>query len=369
MNFKFDQDQEMMRDSAKRLLADLSPLSAVHKILDSEASYDEKLWKQMAEAGWQGTAIPEEFGGAGLGYLELAVLAEEMGKSLACVPFGSSIYLAAELILAGGTDQQKKEYLPKLASGELIATYAYAEKGRIDTGDLQVKVEGGKLTGVKVPVADGLCADIAIVSARDAEGASLYIVDLKGPGVTRESVKTMDRTRKQARLSFNGAPAKALGKLGQATRLQLQTFDRAAALFSFEQVGGAQAALDMAKAYSMERYAFGRPIGSFQAIKHRMADMFVKVELARSNAYYAAWALASAPDKLPLAAAYARVMAIDAYAFAAQENVQIHGGIGFTWQADPHMFTKRCKHLEGLIGGGIAWRDRLMYCLEQEAAA
>jgi alkylation response protein AidB-like acyl-CoA dehydrogenase len=369
MNFKFDQDQEMMRDSAKRLLTDLSPLSAVHKILDSDTlTYDEKLWQQMAESGWQGTAIPEEFGGAGLGYLELAVLAEEMGRALACVPFASSIYLAAEALLAAGSDQQKRTHLPKIASGETIATYAYAEKGRIDAEGAQVKASGGKLSGVKSPVADGLSAHLAIVSARDEQGAvSLYLVDLNGPGVQREPINSMDRTRKQARLRFDDAPAELLGQAGSGARIQEQVFDRAAALFAFEQVGGAQAALDMGTAYAKERYAFGRPIGSFQAIKHRLADMFVKIELARSNAYYAAWALSSAQDKLPLAAAYARVLAVDAYAFAAQENVQVHGGIGFTWEANPHLYMKRCKHLEGLLGGNLVWRGKLMRHIEQAA--
>jgi alkylation response protein AidB-like acyl-CoA dehydrogenase len=367
MNFKFSQDQEMMRDSAKRLLADLSSYAAVHKILDSEATHDANLWKQMAEAGWLSTAIPEEYGGAGMGYLELAVLAEEMGKTLACTPFSSSIYMAAELIKAAGSESQKATYLAKLAAGDAIATVAYAEKGRIDAAGVQVKAQGRKLTGVKSPVVDGLSADLAIVSARDEEGVSLYLVNLADSKVTRESVATMDRTRKQARLTFNGVDAEPLGKAGQGAALLDAMSYKAAALFSFEQVGGAQAAMEMAVQYAKERYAFGRPIGSFQAIKHRIADMFVKVETARSSAYYAAWALESAPEKLQQAASGARVMGIDAYAFAAQENVQVHGGIGFTWEANPHLHMKRAKHLESLLGGAIVWRERLMRSLEQAA--
>ena len=367
MNFKFSQDQEMMRDSAKRLLADLSTYAAVHKILDSDATHDANLWKQMAEAGWLSTAIPEEYGGAGMGYLELAVLAEEMGKSLACTPFASSIYFAAELIKAAGSESQKANHLPKLAMGESIATVAYAEKGRIDAGGVQVKAQGGNLTGTKTPVADGLCADLAIVSARDDQGVSLYLVDLTAGGVSRESVATMDRTRKQARLTFNGAQAELLGQAGQGGALLEEVFYKAAALLAFEQVGGAQNALEMATQYAKERYAFGRPIGSFQAIKHRIADMFVKVEMARSSAYYAAWALESAPEKLQQAASAARVMGIDAYGFAAQENVQIHGGIGFTWEANPHLHMKRAKHLESLLGGSIVWRERLMRSMEAAA--
>lgn len=367
MNFKFDEDQEMMRDSAKRLLADLSPLSSVHKILDSDLNYDENLWKNVAEAGWLGTAIPEEFGGAGLGYLELAVLSEEMGRSLACIPFASSIYLAAEMLLDSGSEQQKKAWLPKLASGEAIATYAYAEKGRIDTGGVRVKAQGNKLTGTKSPVTDGLCADIALVSCQDDKGVSLYLVDLNGPGVKREPIKTMDNTRKQARLVFDGAEGERVGNGGDGGAIQGRVFDKAAGLFTFEQVGGSQACLDMATAYAKERYAFGRAIGSFQAIKHRLADMFVKTEMARSNAYYAAWALASSPKDVPLASAHARVLGLDAFAFAAEENVQIHGGIGFTWEADPHLYMKRCKHLESQLGGKIVWRERLMRHIEAAA--
>ncbi|MDY6941731.1 MAG: acyl-CoA dehydrogenase family protein [Pseudomonadota bacterium] len=368
MNFAFSQDQEMIRDSAKRLLSDLSPLSAVHKILDSDATYDEKLWSQMAEAGWPSMAIPEEFGGAGMGYLELAVLAEEMGKALACSPFDSSIFMAAEVIKAAGSEEQKKKYLSRIASGESIATVALSEKGRLDQGGIQLKADGNKLTGVKVPVADGLSADLGIVAARSAEGVSLYAVDLRSAQVSRELVQSMDRARKQARLTFNGAEGELLGVAGKGWEYLDDMLYKAAALIAFEQVGGAQSALEMATNYAKERYAFGRPIGSFQAIKHRIADMFVKVEMARSSAYYAAWALEHSPENVRQAASSARVMGIDAYRFAAEENVQIHGGIGFTWEADPHLHMKRAKHLESVLGGSMMWRERLMQCLEQAAA-
>lgn len=359
MNFAFDQDQLMMRDAARKLLDDLSPMSAVHKIMDSEESYDAKLWQAMAENGWLGTAIPESYGGSDLGYLELAVLAEEIGRHCASVPFSSSIYLAAELIKAAGTEEQKHKYLPKLAAGEQIATVALAEQGRTDLDGVTAKVEDGRLHGEKSPVVDGLCADLLILPARERGELSLYLVDL-GQGVERNALHSMDRTRKQARLRFDGAAAERLGGSGEAGRHLDAAYDRGAALLAFEQVGLAQAALDMGVAYAKERYAFGRPIGSFQAIKHRLADMFVKLESARSNAYYAAWALAKSPDELPAAAAYARLAANEAAAFATEENVQIHGGIGFTWEADPHMLVKRAKHLESWLGSGLVWGERLL---------
>ena len=339
MNFLFDEDQDLLRDAAKKLLGDKATLESAHKHMDEGTDYDKELWQLMADNGWQGIALPEEYGGSGMTYLDLAVVAEELGYHYAHTPFSASIFGAAEAILTAGSDKQKSDLLPRLASGELIATLALYEKsGRFDAAGITAELNGGKLSGSKLPVSDGLCADIAIVAANTPKGPSLCIVDLGQGSVQREELKTMELTRKQATITFNGADAELLGEEGKGAELLDDIINRTAILVAFEQLGGAQRALDMAKDYSLERFAFGRQIGSYQAIKHRLADMFVKVEMARSNCFFGAWALTSSEDDIPEAAALARTSVIDAYAFSAQENVQIHGGIGFTWEANPTYF-------------------------------
>jgi acyl-CoA dehydrogenase len=375
MNFDFSDDQKILREQARRFLEAKSPPKAVRAILESDQAYDRDLWRAVAEMGWLGTAIPEEFGGLGLGYLELCVLAEELGRSLAPVPFASSVYLAAEALLLAGSEEQKDHYLPRIASGEAIGTLALSEGPKPATPrTLEATCRGGRLSGVKLPVPDGMAADFAIVAARTVDepgphAISLFVVDLTGPGVDRENVQTIDPTRKQARIAFTDAPAAALGDAGEGWSLVERILDRAAILFAFEQVGGAQACLDMAKDYALGRYAFGRPIASFQAIKHKLADVYVKLELARSNAYYGAWALSTDAAELPVAAAGARVAAIDAYEFAARENVQTHGGMGYTWEFDCHLYYRRSRLLALNIGTKRAWSDRLIDHLERRNVA
>jgi alkylation response protein AidB-like acyl-CoA dehydrogenase len=336
-------------------------------VLESGESYDKKLWQEMASMGWIGAAIPEEYGGAGLGHLGLCVLAEELGAALAPVPFSSTAYLASEAILLAGTSAQKERYLPQLAKGALIGTLAHAEGPNApDPKRFSANVAGGKITGTKQPVPDGALADVAVVMAKSGDRQlSLFIVDLRGAGVAREAVETIDPSRGHARLVFSGAAAEPLGAPGEGLSLIDRLFDRAAVLFAFEQLGGAQAALDMAKAYALERYAFGRPIGSFQAIKHKLADIYVATELARSNAYYGAWALANTAPDLPVAAAAARVSAAQAFDLAAKENIQTHGGMGYTWAFDCHLYYRRAKLLSLAIGSTRLWKDRLISELEQ----
>lgn len=370
MNFLFDQDQDLLRDAAKKLLGDKATLESAHKHMDQDTDYDKELWKLMAENGWQGIAIPEEYGGSGMTYLDLAVVAEELGYHYAHTPFSASIFGAAEAVLTAGSDKQKNEIIPKLVSGELIGTLAfYEQSGRYDAAGITAEVKGGKLTGTKVPVSDGLCADIAIVAANSAKGLSLYVVDLTQSGVNRTELKTFELTRKQATVSFEGVDAELLGEEGQGEQLLEAVLNRTAILTAFEQLGGAQRSLDMGRDYSLERFAFGRQIGSYQAIKHRLADMYVKVEMARSNCFFGAWALTSSEEDIPEAAALSRVSAIDAFSFAAQENVQIHGGIGFTWEADPHLFLKRMKLQEALLGSGGVWKEKLYQALAAKNAA
>jgi acyl-CoA dehydrogenase len=366
MNFDFSDELKLLRDQARKFLRERNALGTARRVIEGGAPYDQALWREMAEMGWVGAAIPEEYGGAGLGHLGLCVLAEELGHALAAVPFSSSAYLASETILLAGSPAQKERYLPKLASGAVIGTFAGAEGPRgLDAGKLGASVAGGKITGVKLPVPDAMIADLAIVAAKGADrGLSLFIVDLAGPGVSREPVETVDPSRAHGRLVFTGAAAEPLGAPGEGPGLIRRVLDRAAVLVAFEQLGGAQAALDMAKAYALERYAFGRPIGSFQAIKHKLVDVYVATELARSNAYYGAWALSKDAPELPLAAAAARVSASDAFYLAAKENIQTHGGMGYTWAFDCHLYYRRAKLLSLALGSTREWKDRLIALIE-----
>jgi acyl-CoA dehydrogenase len=365
MNFDFSDESKMLREQARRFLRERCPSAAVRRILEGVEPYDTALWKEIAALGWTGAAIPEQYGGAGLGHLGLCVLAEELGSALAPVPFSSSIYLAAEAIIAGGSEAQKSAWLPKLASGEAVGTLALAEgPGRADPRRLRTTFRNGTLSGEKLPVPDGDVANIAVVAAQGERGLVLALVDLEVAGTTRAPVETIDPSRSHARMVFDNAPAEVLGAAGDGEALLRRVEDRAAVLFAFEQVGGAQRSLKMARDYALERYAFGRPIGSFQAIKHKLADVYVATELARSNAYYGAWALASDAAELPLAAATARVAASDAYFLAAKENIQVHGGMGFTWEFDCHLYYRRAKLLSLALGSTRLWKDRLVAQLE-----
>ena len=371
MNFDFSDDQKAIKSEARRFLEARCPTSKVRAVLDDSAkSYDADLWKEIAGQGWLGTAIPESHGGLGLGHLELCVIAEEMGRALAPVPFASTAYFLAEALMMSGSEEQKQAWLPKIAAGEAIGCFATVERpGALTEAQVQARVDAGKLSGAKLPVTDGDIADVAVVLAREGGQLSLFLVPLGGSGVTREVLQTLDPTRSAAKLTFAGAAAERLGEAGEGLALAEALLQRAAVLLAFEQIGGADRALEMAKGYALERYAFGRPIGSYQAIKHKLADMYVKNELARSNAYYGAWALESGASELPLAAATARVSANEAFWYAAKENVQTHGGIGFTWQVDCHLFYRRAQQLGLVAGGSKAWKERLVQQLERRNAA
>lgn len=372
MNFDFSSEQKQLRDQARRFLADKCPPAAVRAVLEGSQSYDAALWRGLGEMGFLGAAIPEEYGGVGLGHLELCVIAEEIGRALAPVPIASSIYLTAELLMLAGAAAQKQSWLPKLASGEAIGAFALGEGvGRVTEASIKATVSGGKLSGRKAPVADGEIADVAVVAAREGGKVSLFLVDLRGPGVTRETVTSIDPTRGQAVLVFADAPAERIGASGDGWRLAAEVMDRAAILMAFEQVGGADRALEMGRDYALERMAFGRQIGSFQAIKHMLADMYVAATLARSNAFYGAWALSTNAAELPVAAATARVSATEAFQLCAKNNIQVHGGMGFTWAFDCHLFYRRSNALALALGSKSTWEDLLIDRLRQrnEAAA
>jgi alkylation response protein AidB-like acyl-CoA dehydrogenase len=375
MNFEFSDDQKQLKDEARRFLEAKCPPKAVRAILEGPEPFDRELWKGLAEMGFLGVVIPEAYGGLGAGYLELCVLAEELGRVLAPVPFSSSVFLATEFLLLAGDDAQKKAWLPKLASGEAIGTFAFVEgNGPGTPRSIRAAVSGGTLTGTKAPVADGDIADFAIVAARtgpgnDERAISLFVVDLNGPGVSRETVETIDPTRSHARIEFKAAPAQPLGDAGEGWSLIRQVFDRAAILTAFEQIGGADRALEMARDYALDRMAFGRPIGSFQAIKHMLADMYVSATLARSNGYYGAWALSTGAAELPEAAATARVSATQAFQHCAKNNIQVHGGMGFTWAFDCHLYYRRSNLLALNLGPLSQWEDLLIARLRAKNAA
>jgi acyl-CoA dehydrogenase len=374
MNFDFSDDQKMLKDQVQKFLADKCPIGVVRRVLDGEEPYAAEVWKGMAELGVIGAAIPEAYGGMGLGMLELCVVAEELGRACAPVPFSSSIYLAAEAIKLAGSEAQKKAWLPKLADGSAIGTLAVSEGPQAATPrSVRAGFAKGRVSGRKLPVADGEVANVAVVLVSTGgagdRALSLALVDLSARGVTRRGVKTIDPARKHAELTFDDAPAELLGGEGEGWRLLQEVHDRAAILFAFEQVGGAEAALAMARDYALQRYAFGRQIGSYQAIKHKLADMYVKKELARSNAYYGAMMLNEDGPDLPLAAAAARVAATEAFDFAAKESIQTHGGMGFTWQADTQFYYRRARLLSLTIGGPLAWKEKLVSRLEQKNAA
>ncbi len=361
MQFDFSEDQKALQSEVRRFFERASPISVVRALIDSDASHEASLWKQVSELGFLAAAIPEEYGGAGAGYLELCLVAEEVGRALAPLPAVSSIYQAAELLLLSGSGAQKERWLPRLASGESIATIATAETvGEVTPNRIAAKVTNGKLTGTKRPVSDGLAADLAIVAAHGEGGLGFFLVELSVDGVQRSAVKAVDPSRKQAELRFKAAAVEPLGAAGAGQALLAAMRDRAAVLVAFEQIGGAHAALTMARDYALGRYAFGKPIGGFQAIKHMLADMYVSLELARSNAYYGAWALATDASQLSLAAASARVAASDAYRHCATNNIHVHGGMGFTWEFDCHLHYRRARYLSSVLGAPPEWERKLI---------
>lgn len=365
MNFDFSDEQKQLQDTARRFLQEESPISRVRAVLDGAEHYDRALWRGLADLGFTGAAIPERYGGAGLGYLELCVIADELGRALAPVPFASTVYMFAELLKLAGSEEQKQAHLPKIAAGDRIGTLVASDAAA------DIVAADGRLSGVKMPVLDGGCADFAVVMARIPRDAaqSLFLVDLNGPGVIRTPVKTLDPTRKHARIEFDGAPAEPLGSTAMAPQVLSQVYDRVAVLTAFEQIGGATRALEMARDYALQRMAFGRPIGSFQAIKHMLADMYVSATLARSNAYYGAWALSTDAAELPIAAATARVSATQAFHHCASNNIQVHGGMGFTWEFDCHLFYRRA-HLLAVWPQPLShWESELIARMRRRNAA
>ncbi len=370
MNFAFSEEQDQLRDAVRKFLEAKSPESEVRRLMETTEGYDPAVWSQMAnELGLQSLHIPEAYGGQGFTWVELGIVLEEQGRALLCAPYFSTVVLAANAIMNAGTEDQKAALLPGIASGETIATLAFTEpNGKWDAAGITLEAtpdgDGAKLTGTKMFVLDGHVANLIVVVARAAgttgeDGIAFYTVDGDAAGLTRTALATMDQTRKQAKLEFDGVQAAPLGTAGAGWAALSKTLDQASVGLCNEMVGGAQYVLDESVQYAKDRVQFGRPIGSFQAIKHKCADMLLETESAKSAAYYAAWAAAEDNDELPVVASLAKAYCSDAYFHSAAENIQIHGGIGFTWEHDAHLYFKRAKSSEILFGDATYHRELL----------
>jgi len=363
--FVFSEEQLAFRDMVRRFVEATSPETAVREQMETERGFDPAVWFAMADQlGLQGLIVPEEYGGQGFGPLELSIVLEEMGRSLVCAPLFSTVVLAVNALLLVDDDEVKRDLLPGIAGGETIATLAVAEpNGRWDESGIEMAArrsgDDWSLTGTKVFVLDGHVADVLLVAARTATGISLFRVAGDAAGLTRIPVETLDRTRKQARLELDAVEAKLVGDEGAGWPVLEKVLDLAAVALAAEQAGGAQRCLDMAVAYAKDRFQFGRPIGSFQAIKHKCADVLLEVESARSAAWYASWCAAESSDELPAVAPLAKAYCSDAHVFAASENIQIHGGIGFTWEHPAHLYFRRAKANDLLFGDATHQRELL----------
>ena len=365
MSMTFSAEQEELRSSVRRFLEQKSSSAEVRRLMETEEGYDPKVWSQMAEQlGLQGLALPEEHGGSGYGFIEQIAVLEEMGRALLCAPYFSTVVLAATALLESGDEAAQKDLLPGIADGSTIATLAWVEDpASWDTSAISTTAkrsgDGYALDGTKTLVLDGHIANLLLVVAQTDSRPSLFAVEADASGLTRRSLETLDMTRKLASLELSGTPARLIAEEGAATGILERTLQHAIVALSAEQVGGAQKCLEMSVDYAKLRVQFGRPIGSFQAIKHKCADMLLEVESAKSAAYYAAWAIADKTDEVPVVTALAKAYCSDAFASAATETIQIHGGIGFTWEHDAHLYYRRAKSTEQFLGSPSDHRETL----------
>jgi alkylation response protein AidB-like acyl-CoA dehydrogenase len=367
-------EQEELRVSVRRFLADRAPIPAVRELMETAEGFETAVWRQAGDQlGLQGIAIPEEYGGSGFSFAEQAIVLEELGAALYGGPYLASAVLAASVLLASADEAARKTHLPGIASGETIATLAFTEEDgswepdaiRLaatvadGTGDPGDTGGGWRLDGRKSFVLDGHTASLILVVARTGDGLAVFAVDGSAEGLTRTPLPTLDQTRKLARLDFEAVPATLIGAPGEGAAVLGRVLDVAAIAQAAEQLGGAQRALDMAVEYAKVRHQFGRPIGSFQAIKHRCADLLLEVESLRSAVQYAAAAVAENSDEVPVVASLVKAYASDVYFHVAAENIQIHGGIGFTWEHDAHLYFKRAKASELFLGDATYHREHL----------
>ncbi|MBC2865037.1 acyl-CoA dehydrogenase family protein [Streptomyces mexicanus] len=348
---EFTEEQDELRTTVRKFLSDHSDETEVRRLMDTEQGYDPEVWQTMAaQLGLQGIAIPEEYGGQGFGWPELGIVLEEMGRALLCAPFFSSVVLAANTLLASEDTDAKQRFLPGIADGSVIATLAFPRPGT----PLRVKAEqadgGWRLTGTAPLVTDAHVAQLLLVAADTGDGLGLFAVEAGTDGLRTTLRPTLDQTRKLADVELTGAAATPLGEPGNGAKTLARALDLAAVGLAAEQVGGAQAALDMGVEYMKVRVQFGQPIGAFQALKHMAADALVEVETARSAAYYALFAAEDDSDELPVAASLAAAYCTDAFVSTAHQNIQFHGGMGFTWEIPAHLYFKRARSSQLLLG-------------------
>lgn len=372
MDFGFSEEQEMLRTMARDFLAKECPTTWVRQMMEDERGMTDAVWSKMAELGWMGLMLPEEYGGSGLGFVDLVVVLEEMGRAVVPGPFFSTAVVGAVALLEGGSDAQRSELLPRLATGDLRVALAHLEpSARLDAEGIATTAtpdgDGYRVDGTKLFVPDAVGCELFIVVARDpgshgAEGVRLLLVDGTASGVTITPLKTMDQTRKLAEVRLEGVRVggdRLLEGAGGGWRLLERIVDRGKVGLCAEMCGGAARVLEMSVEYAKVREQFGRPIGSFQAIQHKCANMLVEVESSKSVTYYAAWAVANDVEEGPLAAAMAKAYCSDAYRHTAGEGIQIHGGIGFTWEHDMHLYFKRAKSSE-VTFGDATWNRELV---------
>ena len=374
MNFGFSEEQEFLRQTARDFLAECAPMTLVRDVMDSSASHSPEVWKRMAELGWVGLALPEEYGGADLGMVELCIVLEELGRSLAPVPFLPTA-IASALILEAGSEAQKQEWLRRIGAGEAVATLAITEeRGTENPGDLAARArqEGDDwvLDGRKLFVPDAGSAAVLVVVARTGgegeSGLGLFLVPRETAGVEVTAMPSMDLLRPLYEVSFRGVKLPADALLGgdrDAWPRLARVLDRGRVMIAAEMLGGAEKCLENSVAYAKERVQFGKPIGVNQAIKHKCADMLFEVESAKSITHYAAWAAREDNDEAPLTAAMAKAYVSDAFRHTSAENIQIHAGVGFTWEYDCHLYLKRAKSDEAWLGDATVHRERVAQML------
>ena len=358
---EFSPEQGELRAVVRRFLAQASPEAEVRRLMATEEGYDHGTWKLMAsQLGLQGLAVPEEYGGQGCTWAELGIVLEEMGRALLCGPFFSSAVLAATALLQSADTGARRRLLPGIADGTTIATLALPAAGLTEVPAIATHDGAGwRLSGTAPLVPDAHIADVVLVPARTGDGVTLFEVHQGCTGLTTTLRPTLDQTRKLADVGLDHAPAVVIGEPGTAGPVLAATRDHAIVGLAAEQVGGASAALDMAVDYLKARVQFGQPIGAFQALKHMAADVLVEVETARSAAYYALDAAATQAADFAAVAALAAAYCTDAYVFAAHQNIQFHGGMGFTWELPAHLYYKRARASQLLLGEPAEHRERL----------
>jgi len=361
-----DADRRELRASARGFFEKYSDEDAVRATMETTEGFDRTLWDRMAEElGLQGLLIPERFGGIELSFRDLQIVMEEMGRALVCAPFLSSAVLCPTALLAAGDEAQSQALLPRLASGSSIAALAFADRrGRWNRADNTVEGRQGRggwtVTGTRPYVIDGATADVVLVAAATDRGPSLFAVDARAEACRAEPLQTLDMTRRQANLTFDSASAELVGTAGAADDYVRAAVDAGLTALAAEQVGGARRVMDMSVEYAKVREQFGRPIGSFQAIKHKCADMLVEVESATSAAEAACTAIAEGSAEAALLASLAKAYCSEAFYHVAAENIQIHGGIGFTWEHAAHLYFRRAKSTELLLGTPAYHRERML---------